>query len=148
MKSIFLLLFLIFGVCFLFTTNDNSEIRIRVISNSDNEEDLRYKEEVVCYLKEEILPNIELTDDYLKENYKNIEDVLNEEFFGINVLYKKHRFKNKTYNNSAIKDGTFDTLLIYIGQGKGSNWWGSVFDEKLVYDSDVEIEYRWYFKNE
>ena len=148
MKSIFLLLFLILGVCFLFKVDESKEIRIRVISNSDSEEDLNYKREVVSYLKEEIIPNIHLTDQYLKDNYTNIENDLNEEFDNIRVEYKKHSFTNKTYNNSAIKDGTYDTLVISIGEALGSNWWGSIFDEKLVYDSELEIEYKWYFKNE
>lgn len=146
MKSIFLLLLVIFGVCFLITPTESSEIRIRVISNSDSKEDIEYKKEVVEYLKEEVFPYIELEDRYLKENYKNIEEDLSKEFSNIKVEYKKHRFKNKTYNNSAIKDGTFNTLLISIKDAKGSNWWGSVFDSKLVYESEDEIEYKWYFK--
>lgn len=148
MKKIFLLLFGLFVVCFLFFGSKDEEIRIRVISNSDNETDIKYKKEVVNYLKEEILPYIILNDEYLSSNYKSIENVLNEKFQNINVKYEKHTFNNKTYNDSAIKDGVYKTLVIYIGEGKGSNWWGSIFNEKLFYESEDEVVYKWYFKNE
>ena len=104
--------------------------------------------EVVNYLKKEILPYIILNDEYLSSNYKNIENVLNGNFQNINVKYEKHTFNNKTYNDSAIKDGVYKTLVIYIGEGKGSNWWGSIFNEKLFYESEDEVVYKWYFKNE
>lgn len=148
MKKIFLLLFGLFVVCFLFFGSKDEEIRIRVISNSDNETDIKYKKEVVNYLKKEILPYIILNDEYLSSNYKNIESVLNENFKNIKVKYEKHTFNNKTYNDSAIKDGVYKTLVIYIGEGKGSNWWGSIFNEKLFYESEDEVVYKWYFKNE
>ena len=148
MKRIFLLLFGLLVVCFFIIKTNNEEIRIRVISNSDSETDILYKREVVSYLKKEILPNIELTDEYFINNYENIETILNEKFTDIKVKYEKHTFNNKTYNDSAIKDGVYQTLLIYIGEGKGSNWWGSIFNEKLSYESEDEIVYEWYFKNE
>ena len=148
MKKVFLLLFALFVVCFFVMKENNEEIRIRVISNSNSEMDIIYKREVVAYLKKEIFPNIELTNDYFMDNYKTIETILNENFTNIKVKYEKHTFNNKTYNDSAIKDGVYDTLLIYIGEGKGSNWWGSIFNEELSYESEDEVEYKWYFKNE
>ena len=148
MKGLLFLLLSLFVVCFLFSEFDEKEIRIRVVSNSNSEVDINYKKEVVSYLKEEIFPNIILNEEYLSENYKNIEEVLNENFSDITVRFEKHTFKNKTYNNSAIKDGTYKTLLINIGEANGSNWWGSVFNEKLSYESEDEVTYKWYFQNE
>ena len=148
MKSYFLLLLILFGVCFLFTSKEEKEIRIRVISNSDSVIDIKYKNTVVGYLKGEILPFIELSDKSFEENYQQIEKLLNEEFreFDINVDYQKHTFKNKTYNDSVIKNGRYKTLLIMIGNAEGSNWWGSIFNEKLQYESSEEVRYEWYFK--
>ena len=146
MKKFFLLLLILVGVCFLFSFKEEQEIRIRVIGNSDSIIDQNYKKQVVSFLKSEVLDNVELSDDYLKENYKTIENILNSEFDDIEVKYEKHTFKNKTYNDSAIKDGEYKTLLVYIGEAKGSNWWGSIFDGKLNYESDNEVTYEWYFK--
>ena len=146
MKNLLLLLLTLIGVCFLFGIKDEKEIRIRVISNSDSTVDHNYKNKVVTYFKTEILDNIELTDNYLEKNYMNIESILREEFPNVEVKYEKHTFKNKTYNDSAIKDGRYKTLLILIGEAKGSNWWASIFDGKLNYESDQEVTYEWYFK--
>lgn len=147
MKTI--LLFIVsLGVCFFFLNKNDDEIRIRVISNSNSESDLKYKDEVVSYLKEEILNDIQLTDHYLENNYKTIEQILNKEFDDISVSYEYHTFKNKTYNDIALENKEYKTLLIYIGHGEGSNWWGSIFDNSLQYESTDEVIYKWYFKKD
>ena len=146
MKSFFLLLLICLSVCFLLPKNE--EIRIRVISNSDSSYDISYKQEVVIFLKEEMFKNVKLTDDYFKKNYESIEKILNHKFENITVKYEKHTFVNKTYNGSALENGEYKTLLISIGDGLGSNWWGSIFDETLQYESDEEVKYEWYFDKE
>ena len=146
MKSFFLLLLICLSVCFLLPKNE--EIRIRVISNSDSSYDISYKQEVVIFLKEEMFKNVKLTDDYFKKNYESIEEILNHKFEDITVKYEKHTFVNKTYNGSALENGEYKTLLISIGDGLGSNWWGSIFDETLQYESDEEVKYEWYFDKE
>ena len=146
MKSFFLLLLICLSVCFLLPKNE--EIRIRVISNSDSSYDISYKQEVVIFLKEEMFKNVKLTDDYFKKNYESIEEILNHKFGNITVKYEKHTFVNKTYNGSALENGEYKTLLISIGDGLGSNWWGSIFDETLQYESDEEVKYEWYFDKE
>ena len=144
MKGIILFLTLLM-VCFLFFPK-NEEIRIRVLSNSDSKEDLNYKDDVVNYFLDEIIKDNELTDEYFFSNYQKIEDMLNEEFEGINVSYEYHTFPTKTYNGNVINEGKYKTLLITIGDGLGSNWWGSVFDGSIKMNSKDEIVYEWYFK--
>ena len=144
MKSIFLLLLICFGVCFLFSPEE--EIRVRVISNSDSKSDVLYKQEVVYFLKNEVFKNQKLNDSYFKENYKEIENILNKEFDNITVNYEKHTFVNKTYNSSAVENGEYMTLVVLIGAGCGSNWWGSIFDDTIQFESDLEVKYEWYFK--
>ena len=146
MKSFFLLLLICLSVCFLLPKNE--EIRIRVISNSDSSYDISYKQEVVAYLKDEVLKNEKLTDEYFKQNFKKIESILNQKFDNITVKYEKHTFINKTYNDNALENDEYKTLLISIGNGLGSNWWGSVFDGTLQYESESEVEYKWYFDKE
>ena len=146
MKSLFLLLLICVGVCFLFPKEE--EVRIRVISNSDSEIDVKYKERVVSFLKDEILMKEKLNNQYFEKNYQNIDKKLNLEFDDIVVKYENHTFINKTYNGSAVENKEYKTLLIIIGNGQGSNWWGSVFDDTLQYESDSEVKYEWYFNKE
>ena len=124
----------------------NEEIRIRVISNSDSSYDILYKQEVVVFLKDEVFKNVKLTDGYFKQSYKSIEETLNQKFKNITVKYEKHTFVNKTYNGSALENDEYKTLLVYIGDGLGSNWWGSIFEDTLQYESNIEVKYEWYFK--
>jgi hypothetical protein len=144
MKGIFLLLTSLV-VCFLFLHKED-EIRIRVLSNSDDPIDILYKDEVVKYLKEEILKGNRLDDKYFEENYKKINLELNEKFDNIKVNYEYHMFENKTYNGNVIKDGKYKTLLIYIGDGSGSNWWGSIYEGVITMDSKKKIKYEWYLR--
>ncbi len=144
MKIFFLMLLVLFGVCF-FSSEKSEEIRVRVLSNSDSVSDIKYKEEVVKYLKDVIFSNYELTDLSFEKNYKLIEEELNMKFDNIKVTYQNHTFKNKTYNGSALNDGKYKTLLICIGSGLGSNWWGSIFDNALQRESTLEVKYEWYF---
>ncbi len=145
MKKFFLMLLVFTVVCFFFLNNPEEEIRVRVLSNSNSSEDLLYKEEVVKYLKEEIFPSIKLDDEFFRKNYKNIEQCLNLKFDNITITYEKHTFTNKTYNDSALENGVYKTLLILIGEGLGSNWWGSIFDNTLQKESLDEVKYEWYF---
>lgn len=143
--KVFILLLTSLVVCFLFCFKED-EIRIRVISNSDDIYDIKYKELVVDYLKEEVLKNKNLTDDFFQNNYLNIEKILNEKFQDIDVSYEYHRFENKTYNDNVIKGGNYKTLLITIDEGKGSNWWGSIYEGVITMESQEKIEYKWYLK--
>ena len=145
MKKVFFLLLITCLVVF-FIIPKTEEIRIRIISNSSSEIDIDYKDEIVEYFKEKVVPYIELTDEYLKENYKKIEALLKEKFDDIFVEYENHTFKNKTYNNSVIADGTFKTLLILVKDAEGPNWWGSIFDGAIVKEGTDEVVYEWYFK--
>ena len=145
-KVIFTILFLLLIVFFLLGINKNQEIRIRIISNSDSLTDVAYKNEVVKYFKEEMLPKLKLEEVYLKDNVSYIEEKLNECFCDIKVEFIWYTFTNKEYNGNAIENGRYKTLLITIGKGLGSNWWGSVFDESLKYESTEVISYKWYFE--
>ena len=91
------MLLVLFGVCF-FSSNNETEIRIRVLSNSDSIGDLKYKEEVVKYLKDVIFKDYELSDSSFEKNYKLIEEELNLRFDNILVTYENHTFRNKTYS--------------------------------------------------
>ena len=119
------------------------EIRIRVIANSDSDEDISKKEEIVNFLVYNILKDKILDDKYLTENYLWIEQELKKEFKNVEVKYVDHTFYNKTYNGSVLDNGTYKTLLILVGEAKGSNWWSSIYDGKILFGSE-EVEYKWF----
>ena len=61
-----------------------------------------------------------------------------------NVEYKKVSFPAKVLNNKFIPSGTYKTLLITIGEGKGDNWWSVLYPEffGINYDDSDEIKYK------
>jgi hypothetical protein len=49
--------------------------------------------------------------------------------------------------NKIIPSGSYQTLVITLGNGEGSNWWSLLYPEyfNLTYDDFKEIEYKSYF---
>ena len=129
-----------------FLIPQEKEVRIRIISNSNSEADLSYKAEVVDFFKEEIVPNISLTKEYLENNVSAIESRMQNQFPDVKLSFVQHTFTNKAYNGNAIKNGKYDTLVIRIGDALGDNWWASVYGEIIQKESDEVIEYRWWIK--
>lgn len=145
-KLLIILVVFCLVVIFFRFNNKNEEIRVRIIPRDNSiegiEEKNKVKKVVLCYLE-----NI-YCDDYskmLKEintSYIDLEEELKEYVPDINVSFSKHTLYNKTYNNSAVENEEFYTLYIVLGEGKGDNWWGSVYPNYLNIEGDEEIQYK------
>ena len=85
------------------------------------------------------------------------DDVVNNlYYFDTMSLIKKYKadilisnrflwYENNTYVDNAIKDEEAYTLYIILGEGKGSNWWGTIYPEFLGISSEEEIKYKSFF---
>ena len=145
MKKMYLILFIIslivLGGC---TYIDSQEERIRIIANSNSSIDQDEKEKLRDALLEifyyentiDIKNNIYEINKLLKEKVKLSHD--------FNIEYKKVSFPAKVLNNRFIPSGTYKTLLITIGEGKGDNWWSVLYPEffGINYDDSDEIKYK------
>lgn len=145
MKKMYLILFIIslivLGGC---TYIDSQEERIRIIANSNTSIDQEEKEKLRDALLEifyyentiDIKNNIYEINKLLKEKVKLSHD--------FNIEYKKVPFPAKVLNNRFIPSGTYKTLLITIGEGKGDNWWSVLYPEffGINYDDSDEIKYK------
>ena len=148
MRKILVIFIVVFFFLSLFDLIDrNEELRIRIIPNSDLESDLSIKEEVkeytICYLKQILDEEF----DVLVNNINKTIDVFEislEKQFSINaeVNLDYHTLYNKTYNNNAVKNTNELTLCIIINEGKGSNWWGTVYPDFLKISSSEEYKYE------
>lgn len=145
MKKWLLIISSILLVVFFFIPKDE-EIRIRIISNSNSEKDMLYKSEIVEYFKNDVIPNISLTKEYLANNTIFIEGLLKQKYPDVEVSFESHTFTNKAYNGNAIENGVYDTLVIRIGEAKGENWWASVYGELIQKEGSEVVEYRWWIK--
>ena len=136
---LWLLIFLILTGC---NYVESKEIRIRILANSNSEEDIEEKYELrnalldVLYEKSIIVNEENLTllknelDKKIKINYK--------------VELKETVFPAKVLKNEIIPSGKYMTLLITIGQGEGDNWWSILYPEfyGVNYEDSSEVEYR------
>ena len=101
----------------------NSELRLRIVANSNNEDDQAVKIEVKEFVKE-YLEKVEIP----KLDLATLEDELNKHFLNTQIEVKrtKSNYEAKSYNGRLIQAGSYDTILITIGEGKGKNFWSSI----------------------
>ncbi|MBP1948870.1 stage II sporulation protein R [Virgibacillus litoralis] len=115
-------------------------IRLRILANSDNDEDQQLKrmvrDEVNAVISEwvkeitDINQARDLIDARIPEVEAIVADVLKQENkeqdyhveYGTNVT-----FPAKLYGNFLYPPGEYEAVLITLGQGKGSNWWCVLF---------------------
>ena len=130
-------------------------IRFRIISNSDNKIDIAKK----IYLKnilEKYLFNLikdskskEETNNVIVNNLENLNNIVNKniENTSFEIKYGKNYFPSKIYKGVIYNEGIYDSLVITLGEGKGTNWWCLLFPPLcLLEDNETtnNVEYKFY----
>lgn len=117
----------------------NDAIRLRILANSDKEEDQSLKRKVRDAVNEQItnwvseLTSKEAAKDLLKEKLPEIQEiaerVVEEEKANqaVNVTFDKVDFPTKLYGEFLYPAGQYDAILITLGEGEGANWWCVLF---------------------
>lgn len=148
MRKLFLLFIIIILIITCTSCNQEEYLRIRIIANSNELIDIENKTIVRNTLKN-LFENNELT--YHTLTVSNVSDKLNK--YLSNDLYSKltiskciSYYPAKTYNNTFIQSGNYETLLIEIGKAEGSNFWTLIYPEYfgVEFEETNEIEYRSY----
>ncbi len=110
-------------------------VRIRIIPNSNSYEDQQAKKMVTFAIDEFLsknkaaLTSLESTREFIASNIKDIEatveDVLRAISYtqGYEITYGAHLFPQKELNGKVYEEGYYESLVIKLGQGQGSNWW-------------------------
>ncbi|MDE6660870.1 MAG: stage II sporulation protein R [Anaeroplasmataceae bacterium] len=148
MRKIIIAGIIILCIVLVFTrSHEEKEIRVRIIPNSDEVSDLKVKETAkditVCYLKEAYDREYNTYLKNLKQTLTLFESALEKELKeDVEVELGNHTLYNKTYNNNAVENKNAMTLYVIIGEGKGSNWWGTVYPEFLEVNSSEEVKYE------
>lgn len=115
-------------------------IRLRILANSDSEEDQALKRKVRDRVKAQIdtwvvdLKSIEdarrIIQSRLPELEKTVEQTLREEKSNqsFTVEFGKHiKFPTKIYGNFLYPAGEYEAVLVTLGKGEGANWWCVLF---------------------
>ena len=146
-------------------TTEYLRIHIRADSNSDADQNVKYKlkDAVVEFLTPYLAAcdTREKADETIKTLIPRIErvadGVLGENGFGYSseALIRNEKFPTRVYGDLTLDCGYYDALIINLGSGKGDNWWCVVYPplcftgegQNYVYKSKIhEIIKRFYEK--
>ncbi|MFC0296467.1 stage II sporulation protein R [Geobacillus jurassicus] len=114
-------------------------IRLRILANSDADEDQRLKRKVRDAVNAQIngwvaeLTSFEEAKRVIRSHLPDIERtvarVLRDERSdqSYKVEFGPVHFPTKVYGNYVYPAGIYDAVLITLGEGKGANWWCVLF---------------------
>ncbi|PLR85140.1 stage II sporulation protein R [Bacillus canaveralius] len=117
----------------------NEAIRLRILANSDTEQDQALKRLVRDAVNAEIsewvadLTSIEearsLIQSRLPEIQKIAEEVVAREQSSqtVKAEFGRVQFPTKLYGQFLYPAGEYEAILISLGEGKGANWWCVLF---------------------
>lgn len=130
---------------------DNA-IRLRILANSDSEEDQDLKLLVRDRVNEEVTEWIkymtdqeearQLIESRIQEIEKIVADVIEEKGaeYGYTVEYGENvTFPTKVYGPYVYPAGEYEAILITIGEGKGENWWCVLFPPLCFVDFSTSV---------
>lgn len=130
-------------------------IRIRILANSNSDEDQKIKSEV----KESVEPYLYdlLKNTYsmseartiINNNMENIHEVIDNSLLDrqkYSVNFGKNYFPEKVYKGVTYEEGYYDSLLIKLGDGLGDNWWCVLFPPLCLLEGEEsdDVEYSTY----
>lgn len=133
----------------------NEAIRVRVISNSSSDKDIKIKEELKDKLNIELNQilknsnNINETRNLLINNLdfinsfvdKTIKDLKYDLDYSIN--YGMNYFPEKIFKGIKYNSGLYESLVITLGEGLGPNYWCVLYPPLCgIEDNKEEVEYR------
>lgn len=115
----------------------DSVLRLRVVANSNQKEDQELKLSVknrlcqslkpwldTCTSKEEAVARIQANMDRIQQEADNIlNELTGSARTECTVQLTGSLFPIRTYGNLTFPPGSYDTLLVTLGEGKGENWW-------------------------
>ena len=163
MKKTILLLLLIFGTYFSISKLIESKelipkeaIRMRVIGNSDSVYDQNVKMKVKEKVEKEVFSTLKNTKGIeeartkikkeLPSLDKSVLHVLQEEKTSLvyNIHYGMHYFPEKEFRGVTYKEGEYESLVVTLGEGKGSNWWCVLFPPLCLVEASEssDVEYK------
>lgn len=114
--------------------SDNA-IRFHILANSDNPIDqsqkLKVKVAVVDYIYQNTkdFDTLEETKHFIVRNDKKILDIARDTLkdngcnYDVRSYYGKQVFPKKVYGDVTFPAGEYLSYTLYLGKGKGHNWW-------------------------
>lgn len=131
----------------------SDSIRLRVVSNSNDEFDIKEKIELKNYLEEilfDLVKDANNKDEVKMIILNNLENINSKiyDYLGsknYKIDYGQNYFPRKIYKGVVYNEGMYDSLVITLGNGKGSNWWCVLFPPLCLLEENEttkDVEYQ------
>lgn len=123
---------------------NNGLIRLHVVANSDSDTDQAAKRAVrdavlaVLDAPLERIPDAGQAEGLLRDNMPRLEKAASDALAAlgstdqVTVSLGKERFDTRLYDTFSLPAGTYESLKITIGAGKGKNWWCVVYPSLCI----------------
>ncbi|MGR6857113.1 stage II sporulation protein R [Bacillus halotolerans] len=114
-------------------------IRLRILANSDRDEDQALKRHIRDAVNKEIttwvkdIASIEEARRLIRSKLPEIKEIAKETMEkegasqSISVDFDKISFPTKLYGSMVYPAGEYEAILITLGNGEGANWWCVLF---------------------
>lgn len=159
-KLIFGLLAVIIGILVYkkdeFIVIPSNAIRIRVISNSNNIDDLYLKKNVKNQVEDYLYRKLEGVYDLnearliINNNLEKVNSIIEEK--GISeyqINYGMNYFPKKIYKGVLYQEGEYESIEIRLGKAQGDNYWCVLFPPLCLInenDNTSDVTYQLYVK--
>lgn len=159
-KLIFGLLAVIIGILVYkkdeFIVIPSNAIRIRVISNSNNIDDLYLKKNVKNQVEDYLYQKLEGVYDLdearliINNNLEKVNSIIEEK--GISeyqINYGMNYFPKKIYKGVLYQEGEYESVEIRLGKAQGDNYWCVLFPPLCLInenDNTSDVTYQLYVK--
>ena len=162
-KTLFVIVVIIVSIFVYINVNaeviiPNEAIRVRVVPNSNSVLDQDMKVKVKDYVSEYMylklsgVYDVDVARDIIRDNIDEInagvEDIFDSNGYDMDfsINFGDNYFPDKSYKGVIYNEGEYESLVVYIGEAKGDNWWCVLFPPLCLLEaseSDTgEVEYR------
>lgn len=131
-------------------------IRFRIIANSNETADQAIKMNIKKDLEKNLFEkvskskSVEETRKIISENEEEIRKTLDNYNIEYNISYGNNYFPNKEYKGIIYNSGTYESLVINLGEAKGDNWWCVLYPPLCMLETNSdnyeEVEYKFYIE--
>lgn len=130
----------------------NESIRIRIVANSNNINDLMEKKSLKNKIEEEVYnlvkdaKDINEARDELIKNMDYLDNLVGKNTKQIYTInYGMNYFPKKKYKGVVYEAGMYESLVITLGDGIGDNWWCVLFPALCLIEENTDttdVEYK------
>lgn len=133
-------------------------IRFRVVASSNSSYDQKIKLKVKSEVEKELFELLKdskgieearmIIDSNLEFIDKKVRDLLIKEKYslGYKINFGYNYFPEKEFNGITYDEGMYESLLVTLGEGKGSNWWCVLFPPLCLLEAEEsdKVEYKFF----